>query len=166
MGDGATRRQGREVAAMVASDEELRERLIGYAVRCLQFDRPTAEDLLHDALLDILRSEEEIHSPEGFALVVFRARCNRYLGRLIERRECARGAPPVAESSDDRESIVAAITLREAFRQLSPTCQKLLRAHYLEGLSLRQVAAELAFAYSGVSTLITRCVRRLRLCVR
>ncbi len=167
MADGTeTRRRGSDVAAIVASDEELRERLLAYAVRSFQLDHATAEDLLQDALLDILRSEQEIRSPEGFAAVVFRARCRHHVERLVERRACARGAPLPRSSGDDRESIVAAITLREGFRLLSPTCKTLLRARYLEGRSLRQMAAELVFAYSGISTLISRCVRRLRLCVR
>ncbi len=157
---------GRQVAEIVATDGELRERLLCYAIRCFELDRATAEDLLQDALVDVLRSEAEIRSPEGFAIAVYRARCLHHVERSIGRRASLRGAPPSSTFSDDREAIVAAIALRSAFQQLSPSCQKLLRARYLEGRSLRETAAGLALAYSGVSTLVARCVRRLRLCIR
>ena len=55
------------------------------------------------------------------------------------------------------------ILLRQTLAQASPACRRLIRAHYLEGKTLKETAEALSYASSQVVwTLLDRCIRRLR----
>ena len=55
------------------------------------------------------------------------------------------------------------VLLRQTLAQASPACRRLIRAHYLEGKTLKETAETLSYASSGVVwVLLDRCIRRLR----
>jgi len=57
------------------------------------------------------------------------------------------------------------LAIRQALCRISSACRKLLAAHYIEGKSFRETAAEMERAFSGVGNIINRCLKRLRACL-
>jgi RNA polymerase sigma factor (sigma-70 family) len=159
----------RSVVETVLLDPEERSRLIGYARVRFGINRDSAEDLLQDTALDLLRQRSLVRSPKGFVFTVFHARCSRFLRRdVADRRLFTPSEPetaPSAPASGTCETIDSRLALQEALEEISPGCRKLLFAYYFEGKSLREAADATARAYSGVWKTIDRCLKKLRQCL-
>lgn len=155
---------GPAVAERLVLDEPLRERLIEIAAHRFRLDRETAEDLLQETAIELVRSAGLIQKPDGFAYRVFYTRCCHYLDRETGRRALReRAGPPTAlPHTGEADALDLGITLRQALAQVSPACRKLLYFRYIEGRSLEETAHALDKAGSGVSTLISRCLSKLR----
>lgn len=162
--NAATPMTGPAVAERLILDEPLRDRLIEIAAHRFRLDRETAEDLLQETAIELVRSAGLIQKPDGFAYRVFYTRCCHYLERETGRRALREqaGPPPPRSHTDEAEALDLGITLRQALAQVTPSCRRLLYYRYIEGRSLEETAAVLEKAGSGVSTLITRCLRKLR----
>ncbi len=157
----------RSVVEAVLQDPDERSRLMGYARVRFGIDRDTAEDLLQETALDLLRQRSLVRSPKGFVFTVFHARCSRYLRRNVADRLVFNPAKPQASRGESRDSptIDSRLALQEALEEISVGCRKLLLAYYFEGRSLREAADVTARAYSGVWKTIDRCLKRLRRCL-
>ncbi len=155
---------GRELAERLVLDEALRARLIRVAAERFRIERSTAEDLLQDAALELMRTEGFIHSPDGFAYRVFHSRCCRYIERQVARRQLVTRSPALTRvrPRDEATDLDLAIALRQVIGRLSPVCQRLLFCRYVEGRSVTETARELARADASVPTLVSRCLERLR----
>lgn len=157
-----------EVAEALMADREQRRRLCAYARVRFGIDEEDAEDVLQETAMDVMRAVGPILRPDGFVFQVFHAKCCRHLrGRPARRAVVALAdahgtllAP--APHGPGSEEILA---LRQGMARISEKCRKLLRAHYLEGKSLRETADEMSVAGSGVWNLINRCLRRLKQCL-
>lgn len=156
-------RSGRELAERLVEDEGLRTRLIEIAAARFRIDRATAEDLLQDAAVELMRTEGLVHSPEGFAYRVFHSRCCRYIERQASRRQLDPSLPDRGRRARDAATdLELALALRQAVRRLSPICQRLLYCRYVEGRSVAETAREMARSIASVPTLVSRCLERLR----
>jgi len=157
----------RSVVEAVLQDPDERSRLMGYARVRFGIDRDTAEDLLQETALDLLRQRSLVRSPKGFVFTVFRARCSRYLRRNVADRLVFAPVKPRASRGESRDSptIDSRLALQEALKEISVGCRKLLLAYYFEGRSLREAADVTARAYSGVWKTIDRCLKKLRRCL-
>jgi len=155
----------RQAAESVLLDAHRRGRLLGYARVRFGIGAADAEDVLQDTALGLLRQRGYVERAEGFVFAAFRARCLRFLEN--SRVHAARfsggedGDVPAASNTErDR-----AIALREALTVISSGCRRLLAAHYVEGLTLSEAAAQFSAPYAAVSKRISRCLKRLRACL-
>jgi RNA polymerase sigma factor (sigma-70 family) len=160
---------GRTAVEGVLADPAQRSRLVAYARSRFGIDSDTAEDLLQETAIEVLRQRSLVSRPRGFIFTVFHARCCRFLRhqqaryRVFDRGDCAtvEEAPGAAAS----ETIDSRLTVEQALEEISAGCRKLLLAYYVEGQSLREAANVTALAYSGVWKTITRCLQKLRRCL-
>ncbi len=164
MAEEPVTQSGTEVAELVAADGRLRERLIGIAREKFRLDRETAEDLLQETAVILIGLNTQVRRPDGFAYQVFHTRCCHYVERQAGRRKllAVAGLGPKRHPRDAATDMELAAALRQGLSRLSPTCQKLLRGHYWEGRTLDETARELSKAEAGISTLVSRCLARLR----
>jgi RNA polymerase sigma factor (sigma-70 family) len=154
----------------VLLDREERSRLVAYARARFGIDPDSAEDLLQETAIELLRLRTLVHSPRGFVFTVFHARCCRYLRNLRAERRMFSGdeftvAEEASAAGDECEFLDSRLLLQRAFGEISPSCRKLLHAYYVEGRSLRESGEAMALAYSGVWKTINRCLKRLRACL-
>ena len=153
----------------VLLDREQRSRLVAYARARFGLDPDTTEDLLQETAVELLRLRTLVRSPRGFVFTVFHARCCRYLRQMqAERRIFSEGKRAVAEEIcevADPEELDSRLFVQRGLEEVSASCRKLLLAYYVEGRSLRESAAEMALAYSGVWKTINRCLKKLRACL-
>lgn len=160
---------GRTAVEGVLADPGQRSRLVAYARSRFGIDPDTAEDLVQETALEVLRQRSLVSSPRGFIFTVFHARCCRYLRlqqarhRVFDRGEC--GTVEEAPSGATSEGIDSRLTVEQALEEISEGCRKLLLAYYVEGQSLREAANLMALAYSGVWKTISRCLQKLRRCL-
>jgi RNA polymerase sigma factor (sigma-70 family) len=158
----------RQVVETVLLDPQERRGLIAYARIRHGIQDQDAEDLLQDTAFDLLRQRRYVHSPQGFVFAVFRSRCRHFIrsrrvhDRLFKRSETHTEQLPGSTSVEKMER---RLVIRQALDGISSICRRLLAAHYIHGQSLREAAARMTVAYSGVSTTITRCLRKLKACL-
>ena len=164
MAEGPVRRNGREVAEALAGDAEFRERLVDLAREKFRLDRETALDMLQETSVILIGTGQEIHNPKGFVYQVFHSRCCRCMEGQIRRRKVHEEAPasPAVAPGDAADGAAMAAALRQALARVSPRCRELLRSHYWEGRTLNETAERLSAGKGSVSTLVSRCLARLR----
>jgi RNA polymerase sigma factor (sigma-70 family) len=157
----------RQVVETVLLDPHERQKLIGFACSRFGILPEDAEDLLQETALELLRQRHYVHSPRGYLFTVFKKRCVRLLrlrrlegnwGPLPDGAACP-SSDPLGETRD------RGIAIRQALCRISSACRRLLAAHYIEGKSLRETAAHMARAASGMGNTIDRCLKRLRACM-
>jgi RNA polymerase sigma factor (sigma-70 family) len=157
----------RQVVETVLLDPQERRKLVGFARGRYGIQFQDAEDLLQETALDLLRQRQYVHSPRGFVFAVFDRRCSHFIRdrRVREKvlESSAESREPVSDPGPAR--LDCRLAIRHALGGISSTCRKLLAAHYVQGQSLRETAATMTLAHSGVSTAISRCLRRLRACL-
>jgi RNA polymerase sigma factor (sigma-70 family) len=156
-----------EIAEAVLLDQERRRQLFSYASARFGITPSDAEDLLQETVLELLRCQNCIRSPEGFVFAVFRSRCSRFVaGKVAANGVFAnKDASTVEPLSPAPLETDVQVALREALEGISAACRRLLRAYYVEGQSLREAAHTVSLAYSSVSKTISRCLQKLRQCL-
>lgn len=123
------------------------------------------EDLVQEAFLALIQQREEIHNYEAWLVFVVKRQCLMHLRR--KRRQITDAIDSalleaVAESSQDRpEDRLFRTDLENALKTLSPNCQELLRARYLEEQDTRTIAARLGYRESSVRKVCARCLQKL-----
>jgi RNA polymerase sigma factor (sigma-70 family) len=155
-------RTGAEVAEDLATDLVQQRRLAAYARSRFGIDAAESEDLVQETIVELLRCNSAILHANGFVFRVFHLRCcarTEQDVRFRSVRSRTRSADRLEPAVEDH------VLLREGFSRISPSCQRLLRAYYLEGKSLKETALESSLASSGVWKLINRCLQRLKLCL-
>jgi RNA polymerase sigma factor (sigma-70 family) len=164
MEEGPVRKTGREVAEALAVDAEFREKLVETAREKFRLDRDTALDLLQETAVILIGTEMEIHHPRGFVFQVFQSRCCRCVESQIRNRRIRNEAPspPAAPPGAAADGAALGAALRQALGRVSPKCRELLRSHYWEGRTLTETAEKLSTGKGSVSTLVSRCLARLR----
>src|SRR5687768_10674478 len=153
----------------VLSDPGQRSRLVAYARSRFGIDADTAQDLLQETALEVLRQRSLVSSPRGFVFTVFHARCCRFVRNQQARYKVFdRGDGATLEkapSAANLDGIDSRLTVEQALEEISEGCRKLLLAYYVEGQTLREAADRTPLAYSGVWKTITRCLQKLRRCL-
>lgn len=153
-----------ELAEVIAAGGDLRRRMEAYVRYRFRLAPQEVDDLMQDALLELMRHDGQVRDPDGLAFRIVHVRSlqvlrNRGIRREepIDERDSAEAIPAAAPPAD------VLVLLRQSLARVSPACRSLLRSHYLEGRTLRETAAELSYASPHVVwTLLDRCIRRLR----
>ncbi len=106
-------------------------------------DRDEAEDALSDATLRAWQHVSSLRDPERFEAWFSRILINVCRDRLHRRRRPSIVAyePPVV--ADPFAASVERAALREALSALTPEHRAVIALHYLEGLTVEQIAAQL-----------------------
>jgi len=158
----------RQVVETVLLDAQERHKLVGFARNRYGIPSQEAEDLLQDTALELLRQRQYVQKPRAYVYAVFRARCSRHTasdrvyldgGQISEEAQADSTQP--AEEALNRK-----LMIRQALGTVSSNCRKILAAHYIQGQSLKETAATMSLAHSGVTKTIGRCLQRLRECLR
>jgi RNA polymerase sigma factor (sigma-70 family) len=150
--------EGRDLAERLAVDAGLRARLASYAWRRFGILSADVADILQETCLSLLFSRGHIDHPEAFACTVFHRRCCAAVGSSVR----ARGLPASPEALFGDQSMEDSIWLRQALARLSPRRPELIHSYFFEGHSLRETARLCGVAESGVWTLLSRSVEKLR----
>ncbi len=158
-----------ELAEAIATQGDLRGRMEAYLRHRFRLSAPEVEDLMQDVLLELMRHEEPVREAEGLAFRILQLRSLQFLRTRRARPETPLESYAGAEgnieapSGSDPDVLVL---LRQTLAQASPACRRLIRAHYLEGRTLKETAESLSYASPNVVwTLLDRCIRRLRAAV-
>jgi RNA polymerase sigma factor (sigma-70 family) len=130
--------------------------------RCSHED---AEDILQEALLVLVRRWDEIEEPQYFVVGVVRRQILSLLRRRRSHREVSvdeasleqidGGEDPQA-LADSRHDLCALLSV------LPARGGQIVEMRYGEGLSSREIAAELSYAVSSVRKIAARHLHRLR----
>ncbi len=154
-----------ELAEAIAAGGELRSRMEARVRQRFRLAASEVDDVMQDVLLELMRYDEPVRDFEALAFRILHLRSLQVLRYKGVRRECALEGGDLLP-----DGIVAPeppadvhLLLRQSLALVSPACRRLLRAHYLEGRTLRETAEILSYASANnVWTLLDRCVRRLR----
>lgn len=154
-----------ELAETIAARGDLCRRMEAHLRYRFRLSAPEVEDVMQDVLLELMRYDEPLREPEGFTFRILHLRTLQFLRNKGVRRE-----EPIEDDSKSADDLFAPdsrtdvhILLRQTLAQASPACRRLIRAHYLEGKTLKETAEALAYASTSVVwVLLDRCIRRLR----
>ncbi len=154
-----------ELAESIAAGGDLRSRMEARVRQRFRLSAPEVDDVMQDVLLELMRYDEPVRDSEALAFRVLHLRSLQVIRYKAVRRETRIddevGLGDRLAGSDVPADLV--VLLRQSLAQASPACRRLIRAHYLEGRTLKETAAALSYASANnVWTLLDRCVRRLR----
>lgn len=154
-----------ELAETIAAKGDLRRRLEAHLRYRFRLSAPEVEDVMQDVVLELMRYDEPLREAEGLSFRILHLRTLQFLrNKGVRREEPIEDDTRTADdwSAPDLQTDVL-ILLRQTLAQASPACRRLIRAHYLEGKTLKETAETLSYASSNVVwTLLDRCIRRLR----
>ncbi len=154
-----------ELAENIAGRGDLCRRMEAHVRHRFRLSAPEVDDVIQDVVLELMRYEEPVRDSEGLVFRILHLRTLQLLRRRGVRREepieddlrTAEDLPIQGPDADVR------ILLRQTLAQTTPACRRLIRAHYLEGKTLKETAEALSYASLNVVwTLLDRCIRRLR----
>ncbi|MCC6131192.1 MAG: sigma-70 family RNA polymerase sigma factor [Acidobacteria bacterium] len=156
---------GLHVAEMLANDRERQQVLFRHAFLRFQFSNEEIQELLQETLVELMQVGRPVTNPEGLVRRIFHVRCLRLLARKKSRAEVSplEDEPPNPMNLSRR--IHDHLLVRQGFARISRLCRDILISHYIHGTSMRETAERVERAYSGISKLISRCLRRLRECL-
>lgn len=161
-------RTGMQVAESLATDSRQRKALRLYAQVKFGIKDQDSEDLIQETMIQLMQSRDLILRPGGFVLRVFHTRCCDHLRRqnLRGRTDAVAAVLPEVRAHDAQETAPLALSLRQGFSRISPSCRQLLSAYYVEGRSLKETAEAMELSHRGIWTRINRCLERLRKCLK
>lgn len=154
-----------ELAESIGAGGDLRRRMEARLRQRFRLSAPEIEDIMQDVLLELMRHDEPVRDAEALAFRILHLR-----GLQLLRYRSVRRETPIEADLGGSDGVTApdapadlVVLLRQSLAQVSPACRRLLRAHYVEGRTLKETAEHLSYASAnGVWTLLDRCVRRLR----
>lgn len=123
--------------------------------RRLLRDEHKALDAMHDVFVEVLRRQKRLED-RGLSSLLLRMATNVCLNRLRTERRRPEDADDallltIAGSEDDAETRVLAARLFEALFRRVPTSTRMIAVlHYVDGLTLDEVASEVGLSVSGV----------------
>lgn len=154
-----------QIAETILQDPHERKRLTAFALSRYGIRHEDAEDLLQDTAVELLRRRKHVHSPRGFLFSAFRTCCKKFVFRLRSRGQSIPLTGDEAPAGEGPDRLDLALSIRQGLGSVSAACRKILTAHYIMGENLKETAASTAYAYSGLPTLISRCLKKLRTCL-
>jgi RNA polymerase sigma factor (sigma-70 family) len=151
-----------DAAALYVAHREL---LLYVAGRKFNVPETDCEPLLHDAVLALLRMNGRVGDPKAWLIAAVcnasraywraRARMNEVEGARIEEIADTPG-------SVDVDRIEREILVREVLRQMERRDRGVLRLHYYEQLTAREIAERLRTTTRYAEKLIAKALRRAR----
>lgn len=154
-----------ELAESIAAGGDLRSRMEAHVSQRFRLSASEVEDIMQDVLLELMRYDEPVRDSDALAFRILHLRSLQVLRYKAVRRETR---VEDEASFDDRAGtgpvpVELLVLVKQTLRQATPACRRLLRAHYLEGRTLKETAQILSYSSpNNVWTLLDRCVRRLR----
>lgn len=127
-------------------------RLLAYAT-ALTGDRPSAEDLLQDALVNTFGTPRRLHSAEHAERYVRRAMVNGLIDSGRRRGSFLHAAPRIAmpaASRDHTHAVDDADAASRILASLPPRVRAVLVLRFYDDLTLAQIGAELGLATGSV----------------
>lgn len=127
-------------------------------------DKPTADDLVQEALLRAWRSLhklKDVQAGKGWLLTILR----RENARRFERKRLKETNIPLEElRARERgfDTSTEAFVLRRALNQLPDEYREPLLRQVIDGYSQKEIAAQLGISPAGVGTRLFRARRKLR----
>ncbi|MEM9367629.1 MAG: RNA polymerase sigma factor [Planctomycetota bacterium] len=145
--------QGGDADAMAELVRRWQPRLKGFAFR-LMHDQSITDDVLQATWMDVVRRIRSLRDPRSFRAWLFRIAANKCADHIRratrERRMLATAScdqaeafpdpstPSTGDANDDLEQLQAAVG------RLDDDSQRLLRWHYLDSLSVDQIAQRIS----------------------
>ncbi len=153
------------LAERLAGDRERQNLLFAYGFVRFQFSRDDLQEAMQETIVELMQMERPVSNPEALVQKIFHVRCLRLLSRRTAKTEpeSMEDEPPCPINPSRR--IHQHLLVKQGFARISRFCREILISHYIEGNSLRETAERVGRAYSGVSKLISRCLRRLKECL-
>jgi RNA polymerase sigma factor (sigma-70 family) len=158
-----------QVAEAVLVDSAQRGKLLAYARTRFGIPPEDGDDLVQETALELLRHQSHVDNASGFVFAVFRTRCCQYVERQRRGREVfapeEESRPADAPATLGQDRVDQNLAVRQALKEISPSCRQVLAAYYVEGQSLNETAQGMALAVSGIFKTLNRCLKRLRKCL-
>lgn len=121
-----------------------------------------AEDLMQDALMSLLRKQEQVRDPELWLLGAVRKECLMYWRAHRRRLEQALDEVALGLSEEPaQERRMLHDDLNRAIRKLRPRCQSLLNLRYRMELAAEELASSLGYTVSSLDNVTRRCLASL-----
>lgn len=133
-----------------------------------------AENLLHDAFVDLWKINDRLHSINNINAYMFRLvrnRCYDFLKHRVHEKAYeaetmaeARAGVETLDMMGDEEYIAGELTaiVSEAVRNLPPRCREIFMLSRVEGLRHGEIAQRLGLSENTVSVQLGIALRRLR----
>jgi RNA polymerase sigma-70 factor (ECF subfamily) len=139
--------------------KSIQERLFRYILRITQ-NRATAEDTLQDVFLIIFRKLEWLNDPDLFRPWAYRIATRAAWKRM---KFDERGTePPESMTTPNVDVMNLRAQLPDLLARVSPASRAVLTLHYLDDLSLPEIAAILDIAIGTVKSRLAYGLLRLR----
>lgn len=156
-----------ESADVARLTEELLPKLYSFCLKKTS-DRGEAEDLTQDIALQVLTALRGGRQPENFSAYVWKIARNRYAAWADGKRR-RRAAADVPEQADSGDTPPEALIRREELALLRRELafvrgeyRELLAARYLEGRSIREIAAAVSLSEDAVKQRLHRAQKTLK----
>lgn len=139
--------------------------LLVIAARKFNVPEADCENLVQDAMLALLRMGERVNDPRAFLIGAI---CNasRAYWRTQTRVSNIEGADLDAVAAftvvSDDDRIERELVMRRVLARLSPADREVLRLHYYEQLTAREVAARLSVTHRYAEKRIVEALRHAR----
>jgi len=124
--------------------------------RCLQLlrDPGEAEDAMQDTFVSLLKSQETLEATYPSSLL-YQSATHMALNRIRTRKRHPEDRDEnllhaIASESDLEESLSAGSFLNRLFHREQPSTRALAVMHFVDGLTLEEVAKEFSLSVSGV----------------
>ncbi len=133
------------------------------AMRRFRIPPDDAEDIVHDALLDLLQRPTQPHNPRGWLVGNVKHRCMHYW------RDRSREVPLPPEHDQTIDTAPDAtlevwerrLTISAMLARIGPKCRETLRGFYLDDETNAALAQRLRKAPTYIYVLLSACRRRL-----
>lgn len=153
-------------AARAAEFGALYEQHVGDVYRCVHRrcrDRALAEEVTQDAFLTAIRTVDDPGEITiGWLMTVARHGVVDVLRRQSVHTGKLRLVTPPASGPDEAEEVIGRMTTGAAFERLGVEHRLVLMLHYVDGLTIAQLAEHLGRSSKAAESLITRARRSPR----
>jgi RNA polymerase sigma factor (sigma-70 family) len=152
------------VAEGLANDKAQQEQLFRFGSVRFRLSADECQEILQETLVELMQVQRAVARSDGLAFRIFYIRCVKHANRQrSEGIKCE--LDPETPDHPISHRIDQHVLVRQGFMRISRFCRDVLTAHYIDGLSLRETAERVERAYSGISKLVSRCLRRLKECL-
>jgi len=163
-----------EVLRARQGDGEAFRRLVGiYERRVLYYvlrfvdDADEALDVVQEVWLSAFRLLPKLEAPEAFRVWLYRIAHGKTVDFLRRKRRLpesidAAGAPPEEAATDEAPSLDSAELVHRALAHLSVEHREVLTLHFLEGMSLEEIAQAVSCPPGTVKSRMYHAKRSLR----
>jgi RNA polymerase sigma factor (sigma-70 family) len=152
---------GRGLDAAIASAQPKVERILANA----RIPVEDAEDLLHDAFVQLFANQDVIDDPEAWLVATVKWATQGYWRlrrrRVIEQLDLAITEQLAVEGGPCAERMGLSCDLERQLRELPNRCRRILAMRYRLGMEPCELASELGYRAESVRKVTKRCLHSL-----